>query len=366
MKKLIIILIFPIIIYSQDISHILKVYPDWKTNFSRSNVDFDELIGGGPPKDGIPAILQPKFETIADAKWWLDEVEPVIAVEQNGIAKAYPLQILIWHEIVNDFIGDTPLIVTFCPLCYSAIAFDRRVKNLYLTFGVSGLLRNSDLIMYDTLTHSFWQQFTGEAIVGDFTGSALKIIPSQIISFEEFKLNFPNGKVLSKDTGFERPYGMNPYTGYDNIDTNPFMFKGKIDERLSPNEKVIGIKLAGKGKAYPYSITKEKHVINDVIDSMRIVIFHSGETVSALDRRMIKTSKNVGSTGAFIPKIGDEYLEFIYKDDNIWDKETNSKWSVTGLCTEGEYKGKKLKRIISGDYFAFAWFAFMPNSKVYT
>ncbi len=368
MMRLILVLLFVFnVIMAQDISHLLKAYPDWKTNFSRHSIDFSELFSGGVPKDGIPAILLPKFENVESARWWLDDVEPVIAVEYDGEAKAYPLQILIWHEIVDDFIGDTPLIVTFCPLCYSAVAFDRRVKNMILTFGVSGLLRNSDLVMYDTLTHSFWQQFTGEGIVGDFTGEVLKIIPAQIVSFEEFKTNYPDGMVLSKDTGFDRAYGLNPYVGYDDVDSNPFLFKGKKDNRLKPNEKVIGIKEAKIYKAFPYSVTSKLKVINDEEKGIKFVVFHSENgAVSSLDGRVIRSSKQVGTTGVFEREIDGKELIFYYEDDLFIDKQTHSKWNALGKCIEGKLKGKQLRRMDAGDYFAFAWLVFVPDTKIYT
>ncbi|RKY93434.1 MAG: hypothetical protein DRQ01_04770, partial [Ignavibacteriae bacterium] len=205
---LILLLNMPLTLFAQDgLSEILKAYPDWQTNFDKKNIDFDELMSGGPPKDGIPAIFIPKFETQSQAGEWLDNKEPVIALEINGEAKAYPLSILIWHEIANDKIGNVPVVVSFCPLCYSAIVYDRRINGVEPYFGVSGLLRKSDLVMYDNVTESFWQQFIGEAIVGDMVGSKLDFIPAQIISFKQFKDAYPNGIVLSKDTGYERDYG---------------------------------------------------------------------------------------------------------------------------------------------------------------
>jgi len=150
-----------------DLSEILKAYPDWQTNFNKKTIALSELISGGPPKDGIPAIFNPKFETQAVASDWLNEKEPVIALEIDGEAKAYPLSILIWHEIANDNVGGVPVVVSFCPLCYSAIVYSRKVNGAEPYFGVSGLLRHSDMIMYDNITESYWQQLSGEAIVGD-------------------------------------------------------------------------------------------------------------------------------------------------------------------------------------------------------
>ena len=173
----------------------------WKTDFSRHSVPYSEVFSGGVPRDGIPPIDDPKFTTPEQANGWLGEQEPVIAFELNGDARAYSLQILTWHEIVNDLVGDVPVAVTFCPLCNSAIVFDRRLEGIVYDFGVSGNLRNSDLIMWDRQTESWWQQFTGEAIVGELAGKRLTFIPASIISWADFKAANPEGKVLSRDTG---------------------------------------------------------------------------------------------------------------------------------------------------------------------
>ena len=372
MKKLIVVsflFLLTINLLAQDksaVNRILETFPNWRTNFNKSSIDLNELKSGGPPKDGIPAIINPKFVNIEEASDWLEENEPVIFLKYENSVKGYLLQILIWHEIVNDYIEEMPVIVTFCPLCYSAIVFDRRLDELTLTFGVSGLLRNSDMVMYDLFTESFWQQFTGEAIVGTYTGEELKVVQSQIISFEQLIESYPEAEIMSQETGFSRRYGMNPYAGYDDIDQTPFLFDGKIDDRLPPNEKVIAIKEDGMNKAYPYTLTKELGVINDTIDGNAITIFHSEGTASALDSRYIYDSKDVGSTGVFDPNVENVILTFEYIEEQFIDEQTNSVWDITGKAISGKLKGKQLKKISSGDYFAFAWLAFKPDTEIYT
>ncbi|MCK5087006.1 MAG: DUF3179 domain-containing protein [Melioribacteraceae bacterium] len=372
MKKLIVVsflFLLTINLLAQDksaVNRILETFPNWRTNFNKSSIDLNELKSGGPPKDGIPAIINPKFVNIEEASDWLDENEPVIFLKYKNSVKGYPLQILIWHEIVNDYIEEMPVIVTFCPLCYSAIVFDRRLDELTLTFGVSGLLRNSDMVMYDLFTESFWQQFTGEAIVGTYTGEELKVVQSQIISFEQLIESYPEAEIMSQETGFSRRYGMNPYAGYDDIDQTPFLFDGKIDDRLPPNEKVIAIKEDGMTKAYPYTLTQELGVINDTINGNAITIFHSEGTASALDSRYIYDSKDVGSTGVFDPNVENVILTFEYIEEQFIDEQTNSVWDITGKAISGKLKGKQLKKISSGDYFAFAWLAFKPDTEIYT
>ena len=148
-----------------DLRFSLRYWPD--TDFSNRSIDLGEISSGGPPPDGIPAIDSPVFESVAEANTWLGPDWPIMFFENNGVARAYPLAILIHHEIVNDVVGDLPVSLTFCPLCNSTIAFDRRLSDgTVLDFGTTGNLRNSDLVMYDRQTRSWWQQFTGEAIVG--------------------------------------------------------------------------------------------------------------------------------------------------------------------------------------------------------
>ena len=169
----------------------------WITDFSRRTVEWNEILSGGPPKDGIPAIDVPSYENVADADAWLSERDPVIFFANNGEARAYPLSILMWHEIANDEVGGLPVSVTFCPLCNASIVFNRQLDDEILDFGTTGRLRNSDLIMYDRQSETWWQQFTGEAIVGEHVGRQLNILPSQVISFGDYAARFPEGSVLA-------------------------------------------------------------------------------------------------------------------------------------------------------------------------
>ena len=207
----------------------------WKTDFSKHTVPLSEFRSGGPGKDGIPAIDDPKLVSVGEADEWLDEREPVIELELDGEVRAYPIQILIWHEIVNDEVGGVPVAVTFCPLCNTALAFVHRVDGRVFDFGTTGNLRKSDLVMYDRQTESWWQQFGGEAVVGELAGKELELIPSRIVAWEEFARDHPDAKVLSRETGHSRPYGQNPYEGYDDVDSPPFLATANDDDdRLPP------------------------------------------------------------------------------------------------------------------------------------
>jgi len=338
----------------------------WDTNTNKSLIDLSELKRGGPPKDGIPSIDDPKFIPLSEADSWIEENEPVIALEYKGEVRAYPLQILIWHEIVNDTVGGDPLLITFCPLCYSALVFKRTVNGEVLEFGVSGFLRHSDLVMYDRKTETLWQQFTGKAIVGDYVGTTLNRVPSQIISVSQFRNNYPEGTVLSRNTGYDRNYGSNPYTGYDDINNTPPFGAENNDDQLSPMEKVVGVTLDKQQKAYPYSITRKKQVINDEMGNTPLLIIHADGATSAVDASQIAESKESGSTGVFKRILEGQKLSFALKDGNIIDEQTGSIWTITGTAVKGPFKGEQLEAVASGDYFAFAWLVFWPETEIYT
>jgi hypothetical protein len=341
----------------------------WGTNWELHTIDYDEILSGGPPRDGIPSIDNPQFIGIDEARSWLADNEPVIAVELNGLARAYPLQILTWHEIVNDQIGDTPALVTFCPLCNSAVVFDRRIDGQPLEFGTSGLLRHSDLIMYDRTTESLWQQFTGEAIVGDMVGQRLTFLPSSLVSFADFVAAYPDGEVLSRETGFgegyARRYGINPYAGYDTAGRNPFLFDGELDGRLPAVERVVTVSLENIDVAYPLSILAQVTVINDSPGGHDLVVFHKAGASSALDSELISEGKDVGATGVFDPYIDGEKLTFHKEGEVIVDEQTGSVWNVLGQAVAGPLAGAQLTPIVHGDHFWFSWAAFKPDTTIY-
>jgi hypothetical protein len=341
-------------------------YPSgWKTDWENRSVDLAEIMSGGVPRDGIPSVDAPRFVSIDAAANWLGDREPVIMLQTGASARAYPLQIMTYHEIVNDELGGVPVTVTFCPLCYSAIAYRRTVGKKVYEFGVSGLLRHSDLIMYDRQTESLWQQIDGEAIVGDLTGTVLEPLPAQIVSFAQFAARFPDGSVLSRDTGHVRSYGTNPYRGYDDIDERPFLFRGDVDDRLPPMEKVVALSLGEQTIAYPHSVTRARRVINDMIDAVPLVIFHVDGAVTALGHAVIRDAEIIGTTGVFDRRVDGRTLSFEFEDGLIRDAETGSVWDVTGQAISGPLAGRSLQPIVHGNYFSFAWFAFQPGSQVY-
>ena len=347
-------------------SKLKRVTNYWKTNWEKHNVPYDELLSGGPPRDGIPPIDNPEFVDVIDAKSWIKDNEPVVFVKINEKVKAYPIQILIWHEIVNDTLGKKEISVTFCPLCNSTIVFDRNLDGKLYDFGTSGLLRNSDLIMWDRQSETLWQQFTGEAIIGDLTGKKLTMLPSSMISFKDYYSKYPKGKILSKETGHYRAYGNNPYVGYDDIYNSPFLYSNPVDKRLKPMQRVVTLLGTTSEKAYTYDILKSQKVINDTLDGKNIVVFHKSGTSSALDRQIISNSRDIGATVVFNAKVKGEVLEFIYdKNLGIVDSKTKSSWNIMGEAVSGKYKGTTLQQLVHADHFWFSWAAFKPDTLVY-
>jgi hypothetical protein len=339
----------------------------WNTNWARRTIDTSAIMSGGPPRDGIPSIDAPQFVSSNEAASWLVDNEPVIALEINGDARAYPLQVLTWHEIVNDAVGGVPVVVTFCPLCNSALVFDRRHGDEVLEFGVSGLLRNSDLIMYDRTTESLWQQFTGEGIIGDLAGEQLAFVPSALVSFADFRTAYPDGDVLSRETGFSRDYGRNPYEGYDTVGSNPFLYKGPVDGRLQAVERVVTVSLpeAGLDLAYPLSTLSDAGVINDTQGGRNLVVFHKPGTSSALGAASIAEGQDVGATGVFDAVLDDRKLTFRAEGEAIVDEETGSTWNILGQALAGPLAGQQLEPVVHGDHFWFSWAAFKPGTIVY-
>lgn len=338
---------------------------NWRTDFSRHTVPLDEIRSGGPPRDGIPPIDHPQFVTLSSANSWLHDREPVIAVQRNGVAKAYPLQILIWHEIVNDTLGDEPIAVTFCPLCNSAVAFQRQLDEHVLDFGTTGRLRHSDLVMWDRQTESWWQQLTGEAIIGTLAGKRLTMIPASLVSYAAFKQTFPDGRVLSQETGFHREYGRNPYRGYDASDSTPFLLSGSPDPRLPPMERVVAITLEGQNKAYPYRVLAEQRVVYDTVGTQTVVVLYNAGTASALDESRIAASRDIGATGVFLPQLDGRAVTLAAQGDAFLDRETQSTWNILGKAIAGPLAGHQLPPVVHGDHFAFAWLVFRPQTQIY-
>ncbi len=255
-----------------------------RTEFSKTSVDFGEIRSGCPWKDCISSIDNPRFEPLDEVT--LPDREPVIGLRIGDDVRAYPLRILIRHEIVNDVVGGVPVVVTFCPLCNTSVVFERTVDGRVLEFGVTGKLRNSDLVMYDRQTESWWQQFLGEAIVGEMTGARLEFLPARIESFAKFRARAPRGKVLVPNNPGARGYGINPYPEYDSS-SFPFLYEGSLPEAIGPLERVVRV---GE-EAWSLALVRERKTIT----KGDLVIRWEPGQASALDTAVIAEGFDVGN-----------------------------------------------------------------------
>ncbi|WP_292485302.1 DUF3179 domain-containing protein [Methanohalobium sp.] len=271
----------------------------------------DKLASGGPGKDGIPSIDNPTYNTVDEADRYLSDDELVMALNYNGKKRVYPLQIMVWHEIVNDDINGQPVLITYCPLCGSTLAFERKVQGDEVEFGTSGKLYNSNLVMYDRKTDTYWAQLTGQAIVGELTGEELTPISIDTIYWGNWKRAHPDSQVLSRDTGARRSYGEDPYTGYYNDSSLLFPVENR-DDRIHPKAVVFSIEVNDSFKAYQEDDLKNQGTISD----------------------------NVGGTD----------IEIERNDIGIV--------SVTNLDT-----GEKITKVRT---FWFAWYAFHPETALYS
>ncbi|MFD2515785.1 DUF3179 domain-containing protein [Pontibacter locisalis] len=343
----------------------------WKTDTTNRTVKLSEFTVA-VPKGAFPVLNTPTFIGAEKGRQAYFRHEPVISLAIDGQARAYPLNVLTVHEIANDTLAGIPILVTYCPLCNASVVYDRRLNHKgqerLLTFGVSGMLRHSDMVMYDLQTETWWQQLMGHALVGKLAGAELKVIPSLVISVEEFFQRYPNGQILSPQTGLAGGYGQNPYIGYDDLKGSPydaFIDKAKEDKRLPPMERVVDVESKGNRKIYPFSVIEKKGVINDTFHNKHIVIFYKSGTVSVLDERDISKSRNVGSATLFNAVLDGKKLTFLKKGDQFTDQETGSTWDITGRSIAGPMKGKQLRVEPHSNHLAFAWLAFYPESEIY-
>ncbi|AJM92225.1 DUF3179 domain-containing protein [Nitrosopumilus piranensis] len=310
-------------------------------------IPLEKIKGGGPPKDGIPSIDNPVFATVSDSQFMSDS-DTVIGLEINGEAKAYPIFILVWHEIVNDRVDSTPVAVTYCPLCYTNQVFKRIIDGQEVEFGTSGKLYNSNLLMYDRLTESYWSQALGKAVKGELTGYQLDLVPFDVITWGDWKKLHPDTLVLTTDTGYIRSYATDPYGNYYTEPRIMFPVENN-DDRMHPKEIIIGFNQDGIYKAYKQSDIESKTIINDSIGDVPLVL-------------MSLYSEN---SRAFERTINGQVLEFEYSNGKIIDIQTNSEWNYDGFAISGQYEGKQLQRMPIEPGFWFEWVAFHPQTLVY-
>ena len=279
-----------------------RVTAGWTTDFSTRTIELDELLIGIrsiPIRDRIPPIDDPEFAPASEAGW--SDPEPGLLLVMAETARFYPLAMLIVHEIVNDEVEGRPVLVTYCPLCNSGLVFDPVVDGERLRFGTSGLLRNSDLVMWDDATESLWQQIGGEGLVGAYAGRRLEVVPSAIVSWRDFREGYPNGEVLAPPASSADSYGYNPYQRYTSraAPIEGFFDSSKLDDRFPALERTVGVMVGGQFKAYPFSVVQTAEAVNDTVAGVPLVVFWSPGTADALDSASTAGGADVGAALAF-------------------------------------------------------------------
>ncbi len=321
--------------------------------------------------DQIFPVDEPTYAPAEEIDYPISDEEAVLAVEIDGDARAYPVQIMIYHEIVNTEIGGIPVSVTYCPLCNSALTFDRRFGDRILDFGTSGELYQSALVMYDRQTESLWSHFLGQGLIGHFAGAELDLIPTQTISYGEWKAANPDGLVLTRDLGaperYQSYYGQNPYGGYDFEAADPIggFFIGEIDRTLLAKARIVGITDDGGPIAVRFEDLIETPVIPVTEGGRNLVVFFRTGLASSLDSEVIADGRDVGQTGVFVPVAPDGTdLTFAADGDGFVDAETGSTWNIQGHAIDGPLTGEQLEPVVHTNTFWFAWATYQPGTTI--
>ena len=334
----------------------------WRPERARAKAwsleDFTQNIqSGGPPKDGIPPIDRPKYVSAAEAEKFLKADEIVFGLTFRGVVKAYPQKILVWHEIVNDEIKAEKIAITYCPLTGSAVGFLGRTRDgAMLSFGTSGKLVNSNLLMYDRQTDSQWPQILGMAIDGKHKGTVLEEIPLAWTHWSRWRRRHPDTLVLSTDTGYFRSYGRDPYGSYDKSGTyydsgEPLFTVMAKDGRFNPKEVVVGVKANGKQIALYKQTVRAKKLNNTSLGGIRLVALYD---------------QDLDLVRVFVRQVKEKSTNFSFENGRIVDELTGSSWSAEGRSVEGKMSGSWLKQLASYDVMWFAWYAFFPETLVAT
>ena len=326
--------------------------------FPVSLVPRERIVWGGVAPDAIPAIDDPDFEQASSVDW-LDDREAVLVLQHEGEPRAYPIQVLMWHEIVNDEVDGRPVAVTYCPLCNSGVAFDRTVDGRTLDFGTSGSLYLSALVMYDRQTESLWTHFDGRAVVGRLAGAELEMLPMSTVAWGDFRQAHPDAEVLSRETGYDRPYGRNAYRGYDQGD-EPLggFFPGAVDPRQAGMARVVGFGDGDEAVAVLTEYLAEVGVVNLELDGRPVVAWHVPGTASALHRDRVADGDDVGATGVFFT----DGSVFSRDGTELVDDATGTRWNVLGEAVNGPRKGERLEPVTHLDTFWFAWSSYRPET----
>ncbi len=341
-----------------------SISPDaWRTDFSRVTADLSDAVVVAGGRGAIPVITEPRYETTEHADAWISDNEPVLAAFAGDEARAYPIRLLLLNEAVNDWLGGSPLLATYCPRCNSAAVFERNAGTLTLEFGAASALRSENRVLFDETTESWWQQATGRAIAGEFAGLRLRPAESALISWGDFKRAYPDGTVLSRSSGFDLDYEFNPYF---NIDfTQPPPSTGEVDRRLPLRARVLGLVSDDDALAVPFSELFFSGVVNVRIDGAPVAVFWQRGTASPLSSADVAQGRDVGAAVAFDARNGDGTLTFRSERGVFTDEQTGSTWSITGEALDGPLAGSRLNVFPHVNSFWSCWSAFRPATAVH-
>jgi hypothetical protein len=333
--------------------------------FPEALVDRELIVSGGPPPDGIAPIDDPRIDDVADVDW-LSPDEAVLVLLVGERARAYPVRVLIWHEIVNDELAGLPVAVTYCPLCSSGLAFERTIGDDVLDFGTSGSLYQANLVMYDRQTESLWTQFDGRSVIGDRIGDVLDPLPVATVTWSDFATLHPRGTVLSQDTGFDRPYGTNPYPSYEaRAAPVPGFYRGDADGALPAYERIVGVEVEGDAIAVRRAELAETRVIETTAGALHITMWHADGLASPLSGSEVDEGERIGASEVYVARVDGAVTSFSANGDGTFtDDATRSTWSVLGEAVDGPRSGDQLEAVVHADTFWFAWATYFDDTRI--
>lgn len=322
------------------------------------------------PRNAVPPLNRGNFWNQRQATDKFHPMEPCVVVVIKSIEKAYPVSILTHHLVINDQVGKTPVAITYCPLSNSIAVYDRRVtykeKETLLYFGNSGMLRNCNHVLWDQETETWWQQGSGKALTGELHEQTLTRVPFMLLPYEAFFKHYPYGLIMANDGPDKELYGTNLYYRYDDLEKfKPLLFTGLITERLPAMQRVTVVEAMGTPVIYPHDVVASMGVINDTPNDIYVALFYKPGMHSALDKKYIHQSKDVGTVIAYSSFVQHTRITFKKEGDLFVDKETGSVWDITGKCISGSLKGEQLKLLPVASQFAFLALANHPKALIF-
>ena len=342
----------------------------WNTSFQIASVALTEIQAGGLDHSEIHPVDKPVFVGVEEADAFLDPRDPVIAYTGGSGARAYPLRFLVWHEAVNDVVDGQPVLVAYDPRTHAAQVYERRLLGAAMRFRAAEALHRGGRLLWDSLTQSWWRQFTGEAVVGDFTGLRLPPRPFLLLGYQEFRQTFPDGRVLGPESRPERDetsdYGATNYAGYDSNQHPPPFFDGASDPRLPPTGRVLALELNGEAAAFDFRHLADRRVVNDAVGGQPVAALWSPGALSVLDTPRIAEAGDVGMAVIHGRELDGRLLSFEFSDGSFRDRETGSAWSLSGRALSGALTGAQLPPLVHNTPFWWAWAAHFPQTRLVT